>query len=70
MTAAEKRYINEVYAKKDTALKPDVRKIVDIYNREMPDGKHVFHPLNNNMCACNLRPYVVQLYNKIHQKKK
>ena len=33
----------------------------------MPDGVHIFHKLNENMCACNIRPYLLQLYRKMQK---
>lgn len=65
ITKEDYQYIEEVFNKKDTAFKPDVRRVVRIFNENMPDGKHVFNPLRDTICCCNLRPYIIQLYRKL-----
>lgn len=60
-------YIKYLYVNKDKYVKPDVRKVVSIYNLYMPDRKHIFHKLSENMCSCNLRPYLIQLYRKMEK---
>lgn len=56
-------YIKYVYEKKDSAIKPNVRRIVRAYNEVFKD--RLKRPLSENLCACNLRPYLIQLYRKI-----
>jgi len=56
-------YIKYVYEKKDSALKPNVRRIVRAYNEVFKD--RLKRPLSENLCACNLRPYLIQLYRNI-----
>ena len=58
-------YIQELYDKKDTHIRPDVRRVIRLYNQLMPDGKHIFHPVSEEICACSLRPYLIQLYRKM-----
>lgn len=65
MTQEDVQYIDEVYNKKDTGFKPDVKRVVRIYNEVMPDGMHIFRKLNENMCACNLRPHLINLWRKM-----
>lgn len=68
MTTSERKeidYIKELYDKKDTAIKPDVRRVIRLYNQIMPDGKHIFHAVSEQICACSLRPYLLQLYRKL-----
>ena len=56
-------YIKYVYEKKDSALKPNVRRIVRCYNEVFKDKMK--RPLSENICACNIRPYLIQLYREI-----
>ena len=56
-------YIKYVYEKKDSALKPNVRRIVRAYNEVFKD--RLKRPLSENLCACNLRPYLIELYRKL-----
>ena len=58
-------YIQELYDKKDTHIRPDVRRVIRLYNQLMPDGKHIFHPVSEEICSCSLRPYLIQLYRKM-----
>lgn len=59
------QYIQELYDKKDTHIRPDVRRVIRLYNQLMPDDKHIFHPVSEEICACSLRPYLIQLYRKM-----
>lgn len=59
------QYIKEVYEKKDTSFKPDVKRIVRIYNEKMGDEKHIFRPLKDTICACSIRPHLINLYRKL-----
>lgn len=59
------QYIQELYDKKDTHIRPDVRRVIRLYNQLMPDGKHIFKPVSEEICACSLRPYLIQLYRKM-----
>ena len=70
ISKAEYDYIMEAYEKKDTSFKPDVRTIAKVYNQIMPDGVHVFHPISEQMCACSIRPYLIQAYRKLLTMKK
>ena len=63
MTNEDIIYIKYVYEKKDSALKPNVRRIVRAYNEVFKD--RLKRPLSENICACSLRPYLVQLYRKL-----
>ena len=63
MTNEDLEYIKYVYEKKDSALKPNVRRIVKCYNEVFSDK--LKRPLSENICACSLRPYLIQLYRKI-----
>ena len=65
ITKEDYQYIEDTYNKRDSYIKPNIKRIVRIYNEAMPDGKHVFHPLRDTMCACNIRPYLIQLYRKL-----
>ena len=67
MTKEDIEYIKEAFEKKDSYFKPDVKRIIRMYNEVMPDGKHIFRPVNENICACNLRPYLIQLYRKMQE---
>lgn len=58
-------YIKEAFDKKDRYFRPDVRRIIRAYNIVMDDGKHIFHPVSEQICACSLRPYLIQLYRKM-----
>lgn len=58
-------YIKEAFDKKDRYFKPDVKRIIRAYNIVMDDGKHIFHPVSEQICACSLRPYLIQLYRKM-----
>ena len=58
-------YIKEAFDKKDRYFKPDVKRIIRAYNIVMDDGKHIFHPVSEQICACSLRPYLLQLYRKM-----
>lgn len=62
-------YIEYIYAKRKSYIKPDVKRIVRIYNTVMPDGKHRFFPLKDSICSCNLRPYLKLLYQKLQKLK-
>ena len=65
MSKEDIEYIKELYDKKDRYVKPDVARVIRLYNKIMPDGKHVFHPVSEQICACSLRPYLLQLYRKM-----
>lgn len=65
MTKEDIEYIDEVYKKRDTWVRPDVKRIIRLYNEYIPDGVHIFHKVNENICACNLRPYLIQLWKKM-----
>ena len=58
-------YIKEAFDKKDRYFKTDVKRIIRAYNIVMDDGKHIFHPVSEQICACSLRPYLIQLYRKM-----
>ena len=58
-------YIKYVYDNRQRYIKPDVKRIIRVYNIVMPDGKHVFHPVSEQICACSLSPYLIQLYRKL-----
>ena len=58
-------YIKEAFDKKDTYFRPDVKRIIRAYNIVMDDKKHIFHPVSEQICACSLRPYLLQLYRKM-----
>ena len=58
-------YIKYVYDNKQRAIKPDTKRIIRLYNQVMPDGKHIFHPVSEQICSCNLRPYLINLYRKL-----
>ena len=65
MTNEDIEYIRYVYDNKQKHIRPDVKRIVRIYNTVMPDGRHKFIPLRDSMCACSIRPYLIQLYNRL-----
>ena len=65
----DKDYIEYIHARRKSYIKPDVKRIVRIYNTVMPDGKHRFFPLKDTICACNLRPYLKLLYQKLKKLK-
>lgn len=58
-------YIKEAFDKKDRYFRPDVKRIIRAYNIIMDDGKHIFKPVSEEICACSLRPYLIQLYRKM-----
>lgn len=58
-------YVKFIYGRKDTSVKPDVKRIIRMYNEIIPDKKHIFHPVSEQICACSLRPYLLQLYRKM-----
>lgn len=58
-------YVKFIYDRKDTSVKPDVKRIIRMYNEIMADKKHIFHPVSEQICACSLRPYLLQLYRKM-----
>lgn len=58
-------YIKYVYDNRQRYIKPDVRRIIRAYNIVMDDKKHVFHKVSEQICACSLRPYLLQLYRKL-----
>lgn len=58
-------YVKFIYDRKDTSVKPDVKRIIRVYNIVMDDKKHIFHPVSEQICACSLRPYLLQLYRKM-----
>ena len=63
MTNEDLEYIRFIYEKKDSAIKPNVRRIVKCYNEVFSDK--LKRPLSENICACSLRPYLIELYRKI-----
>lgn len=65
ITKDDIEYIKYIYDRKDTSVKPDVKRIIRMYNEIMPDKKHIFHPVSEQICACSLRPYLLQLYRKM-----
>ena len=67
MTKDDIQYIKEAFEKKDTYFKPDVKRIIRMYNEIMDDKKHIFHPVSEQICACSLRPYLIQLYRKMQE---
>lgn len=58
-------YIKEAFDKKDSYFRPDVKRIIRAYNIVMDDKKHIFKPVSEQICACSLRPYLIQLYRKM-----
>lgn len=67
MTKEDILYVKEAFDKKDTYFKPDVKRIIRMYNEIMDDKKHIFHPVSEQICACSLRPYLIQLYRKMQE---
>lgn len=65
ITKNDIEYIKEAFEKKDTYFRPDVKRIIRVYNIVMDDKKHIFHPVSEQICACSLRPYLLQLYSKM-----
>lgn len=60
-------YIKYVYDNRQKYVKPDTKRIIRLYNQVMPDGKHIFHPVSEQICACSLSPYLIQLYRKLEK---
>lgn len=60
-------YIKYVYDNRQKYVKPDTKRIIRLYNQVMPDGKHVFHPVSEQICSCSLSPYLIQLYRKLEK---
>jgi len=61
------QYIKEAFDKKDRYFRPDVKRIIRAYNIVMDDKKHIFKPVSEQICACSLRPYLIQLYRKLEK---
>jgi len=59
------QYIKEAFDKKDRYFRPDVKRIIRAYNIVMDDKKHIFKPVSEQICACSLRPYLIQLNRKL-----
>lgn len=60
-------YIKYVYDNRQKYVKPDTKRIIRLYNQVIPDGKHIFHPVSEQICACSLSPYLIQLYRKLEK---
>ena len=65
ITKEDIEYIKYVYDNRQRYIKPDVKRIIRAYNILMNDGKHIFHPVSEQICACSLSPYLLQLYRKM-----